>query len=88
MTAEEEEALFDKRVKKINRDCLKAFSPYIVIVTSLIVGTIIFAYKEMRSDTKELLSMTASNKGELHSIIRIQEEHGKDIRIIQNKIFK
>lgn len=95
MTAEEEEALFEQRVKKINRDCLRTFMPYIKMFAALglaiggtFIAVTIYFYQEGREDTRLLMLMTAGNKGELVSIKRVQDRHGKDIDIIQKKVFK
>lgn len=88
ITAEEEEALFQKRVIQINKDCLATFMPYIKLVVIILVtigigflGLTVYFYQDARLEMRSISTTTTNNYGILVS-------HGKSITRLESKVFK
>ena len=92
MTLEEEEALFQRRVRQINRDCLATFLPYIKMVISIllvtataIVSGVIYYAQDMRSDIRSLFSISIENKATLINFKSTLDDHNNQILSLQRK---
>lgn len=92
MTLEEEEALFQKRVKQINRDCLATFLPYIkavisilLVAASIVVCGVIYYAQEMRGDIRSLFTVSIENRATLINVQSTLDDHGKEILELQRK---
>lgn len=86
MTLEEEEALFQRRVRQINRDCLATFLPYIKMVIFILLSTagivitgVIYYAQEMRNEVRSLSVISIENKATLTNVKVILDEHGEQI---------
>jgi len=95
MTQKEEDALFEKRVKQINRDCLQTFLPYIkaVIGILLTVGVVflsltIWFYQDVKiqiNGNSRLLHEIKENQSVLKYNVHMND---KEILNIRKKLEK
>ncbi len=92
MTQEEEEALFQKRVKQINRDCLATFLPYIkaviyilLITASAVVSGVVYYAQDMRADVRSLFSVSVENRATLINVQSTLGEHSNQILELQKR---
>lgn len=92
MTLEEEEALFQRRVKQINRDCLATFLPYIKAVISIlilmataVVSGVIYYAQDMRGDIRSLFTVSVENRATLINVQSTLDDHGEAILDLQRK---
>jgi len=92
MTLEEEEALFQRRVKQINRDCLATFLPYIkavisilMIAATIVVSIVIYYAKDMHSDIRSLFTVSIENRATLINVQSTLDEHGEKILELQRR---
>jgi len=95
MGDEADQALFNERVKQINRACLKTFLPYILIVIS-ILGTVgwklvdvtVHHYQEAKTERKQLFGVVIKNHSDIKTMLTVQTAQDRDIQQIKDKVFK